>query len=300
MSSNFQSSIHFLLNKLGYKEISHTSTIVRDALRRSFAKFGEGHVANLFFDHMSEIYGLREDQYLVRFELVEKSLSSLFGSSVNILFAILKEELLAVSDVKSDDYDTGDAVSDLHRILYHIAEDKVLRFVEELPSHEHITLLYGDKSSKDKVINAYLGSEHYHDVPKAILYANSTRFRQPNYRVDGIAYSELEVESKEEKRQQRKFSLEKLAIKINEIHGRNKTQLPTRIVGEGDNWFIDNGYLNELLDLEKALGRKVKDRMCYLCVYDSSRITEEQLESLASCHGFIVADNPMVIYQSSN
>jgi hypothetical protein len=64
----------------------------------------------------------------------------------------------------------------------------------------------------------------------------------------------------------------------------------TGLRGAGEmNAFFDYAKVNELLKYEAALGRQLSPNLCALCLYDASKLEEEQLIQLNKCHGHAIS-----------
>jgi hypothetical protein len=70
-------------------------------------------------------------------------------------------------------------------------------------------------------------------------------------------------------------------------------------VGEDEAWFLDNGFADELISLEKQLGPRLRDRMSVLCTYDLHRTPPQYLQDIIASHDYVITDEPVLVFKKS-
>jgi hypothetical protein len=269
-----------LLKELGYQHVSsRTEKVFSEATKEALEKLGMS-VSKSILYHMSKLYGLEEEQFVSSYELLEKGLRGIIGEEgTKEILEFIKEKILKhiLSNASSLTID---------QILDAINKAEIYEFLRNLPAHEHITLLYKNENSRDAVLEQFFSSS-ITDLPKGFFSIKPTRFTD----VSNMLYEEL-FQIKQE-------GVKKMSDWISQLHASNKSDVPTKIAGE-DSWFFEKGYVEEILNLEKAVGRRLQDNMCILCTYDISTLNEQQIRTLIETHSYVILDDPFMLYRGKD
>lgn len=259
---------------------------------------------------------------------MEKSLYKILGKTANgiirkvrseiLLYAVLVIPGLTIEDIQNPDISIQD-------ILDRIRKEEILRFVREIPSHEHVAIFYKNENLKNEILSAYLdgtgtigtndGRSYSSTIPKGVLssrpqattnnddddntrnnsnyYFNAVSNNISNNNANAVLYGEFLCTNKQK-------SLNKsLHDWIQGLHSLNSDQTATiRIANEDATWWLRNCSPDEYVEFQKSLGKHIQDNMSATCAYDISKIDNEYLRAVMSSHNYIIFDQPFVIYKN--
>jgi hypothetical protein len=315
-----------LLDMLGFIPVfSKAEQIVSESIKRVFENLF-GHDATLVLLHqLGSFYGLSEKELTTNYDIFEKSLCKISSYGAKIILRDIRKEML-IETIKSslgsevteeDILDPDVGIADIiKKISYH----EITKFVNEIPPGEHISFIYENEDTKDKVLSAFLSSETHQDVNNQItsrrgLISNKqTKF---NY-VNNILYSEdlsLVIEESEIINRlwqwmnsfRNNYSVRSKPGKNKEINGiKNKdiiTSSTIRIAIEDAAWFLLNNFTHEFLLFEKIIRKYLDDdkHMSVLCTYKISNISDsdDMITKIIESHEYVILENPPMIYKST-
>src|SRR5439155_9076517 len=140
-----------------------------------------------------------EKELTTNYDIFEKSLCKISSYGAKIILRDIRKEMLIETikfslgseiteeDILNPDVGIGD-------IIKKISYDEITRFVNEIPTGEHVNFIYENEDIKDKVLSAFLSSETHQDEivndqitsRRGLISNKQTKF---NY-VDNILYNE--------------------------------------------------------------------------------------------------------------
>ena len=296
-----------VLDELGYFPLSSkTEEILYDAARKSIERLGES-ASKALLDHICSINELSEKELLTNYDLYEKSLYRVLRKGAEVILRDLKRELLVravlidpnitISDIRNPRLAVGD-------ILKRIRAVETLEFVRKTPSHTHIAFLYTNDNSKNNILAAFFDTK-INSAAKGLF-----SFKKPaNNYVSGveniILYEELLQEPREYE-----VVVNRLADWLAKLNPGNKSQQdnddsPTRIADEDAMWWVRNGFVSQILGIEKSMVRYLQDNMSVLCGYNISNVSNghfdrESISTLISTHDHVILDESSVMFRAAN
>ena len=168
------------------------------------------------------------------------------------------------------------------RLAYNLA---VVDFARRIPAYKHVALLYERRSSKDEIIRAFLEPSVAGRESVGTISIAPTRNETPN----SMLYGELlEVEKSQ--------AMNYLQVWIGRVHSTNNSTQATRILGEEDTWFIENGFVEEILSVERRMGHALRDNMTVLCAYNIPKLKPEYLKQIIISHSHVILADAKMIY----
>jgi len=264
--------VYQLLSSSGYVSVSESVNLVRTVIKASFDELGES-VADALLENVSHIYRLPIDMILLDFPLLEKSIRQVFGYSADLIIASIRNNLMEVVPDLSPSLSVGDMISQ-------ILESETTKFLKNLPSSEHIVLLHRAAKTKEKMISAFLDAQ----AARGVIFSGDDKYGPD---IHSVSYKDIL------KKEDKAKSMSDLARWIAGVRAQNKI---TRIVGQADAWFLNNGFSDELISLEKGLGPRLEDDLSVFCTYDLRKITSIHLYDIITSHDYVLLDNPLVVY----
>ncbi|MGI0010455.1 MAG: hypothetical protein ACREAE_03555, partial [Nitrosopumilaceae archaeon] len=157
-----------------------------------------------------------------------------------------------------------------------IFEKSFLEFIIHMPAHIHITFLYKNPISNNKVLSAFFNPNIIWRTKNGLVSKIPKKLKS----VKNIVYDDFLYMDKT-------AAMKKFADWVSKLHSSNKSDMPTRIAGEDATWWARNGFAKEHLKLEQSIGRNSYENMSILCCYDVSHIDNEQLKSIVDSHGYV-------------
>lgn len=264
--------IHQLLSSSGFVSISESATLVRKAVRTAFDEFGES-VADAFVQNLADIHKMPVEVILVDYPVLEKSVKRVFGYGAELITDSIRKNLIKTMPGLPPSLSTGDMVSQ-------ILESETTKFLRHLPNAEHIVLLHREAEAKEKMISAFLDAA----AARGVIFSGD---RQYGSDIHSVSYEDIL------KKEDKQNSMKNLADWIGGVRAKGKV---ARIIGQDDAWFINNGFAEELMALEKGLGPKLEDGMSVFCTYDLQNTSSVHLHDIITSHDYVLLDNPMVVY----
>ena len=293
-----------VLDELGYFPLSSkTEEILYDAARKSIERLGES-ASKALLDHICSINGLSEKELLTNYDLFEKSIHRVLRKGAEVILRDLKRELLVQVVLIDPNITIGDirnpllAVGD---ILKRIRVVETLEFVRKIPLHKHIAFLYINENSKADILAAFFDTKITGKATKALLSSNKPTKDDLSY----MSYEELLQEPREYE-----VVANRLADWIAKLNPGNKSQQnnddsPTRIADEDAMWWVRNGFVSQILGIEKSMVRYLQDNMSVLCGYNISNVSKghfdrESISTLISTHDHVILDESSVMFRAAN
>jgi hypothetical protein len=257
-----------VLDELGYFPLSSKAeAILYDAAKKSIERLGES-TSKALLDHICSINELSEKELLTNYDLFEKSLYRVLRKGAEVILRDLKRELLVqallidpnitISDIRNP----GLAVSD---ILKRIRAVETLEFVRKTPSHTHIAFLYTNDNSKNNILAAFFDTK-INSAAKGLF-----SFKKPaNNYVSGVENIILYEELLQEPREYEVVA-KRLADWLAKLNPVNKSQQnnddsPTRIADEDAMRWVRNGFVSQILGIEKSMVRYPRQYVCSLWI----------------------------------
>jgi hypothetical protein len=318
-----------MLDRLGFIPISSKDEqIISDSIKRAFENLF-GHDATLVLLHqLASFYGLSEKELTTNYDIFEKSLSKISSYGAKIILRDIRKEMLIETiklslsseiteeDILNPDVGIGDIIK---KISYH----EITRFVNEILPGEHISFIYENEDTKDKVLSGFLSSKTHQDEivnnqitsRRGLISNKQTKY---NY-VNDILYCE-DLSAVNEKSEivnklwqwmnwfrNKNYSTSSKPGKDKEISGiKNKdiiTSSTIRIAIEDAAWFLLNNFTHEFLAFEKIIKKYIDDdkNMSVLCTYRISSIpdSDDIITKIIESHEYVILENPLIIYKST-
>ena len=329
MRNQGQMASSLLLEKERYIPASSTAEpILYYSTKRSIEDLVGKELSRVLLYKISSVYKLSEKELLTNYDLLEKSLYKTLGKTANgilrkVRFKILRYAVLVIPGLTMEDIRNPDI--SIPDILDRIRKEEILRFVREMPSHEHVAIFYKNENLKNEILSAYLDDTSNTDInngysstiPKGVLssrpqatttnndsnndntrnnsnyYFNAVSNNISNNNANAVLYGELLCANKQ------KSLNESLHDWIQGLHSLNSDQTATiRIANEDATWWLRNCSPDQYIEFQKSLGRHIQDNISAACAYDISKIDNEYLPTVMSSHNYIIFDQPFVIYKN--
>jgi hypothetical protein len=328
MRNQGQMASSLLLEKERYIPASSIAEpILYYSTKRSIEDLVGKQLSKVLLYKISSVYKLSEKELLTNYDLLEESLYKTVGKTANsilrkVRFRILRYAVLVIPSLTMEDIRNPDI--SIPDILDRIRKEEILRFVRQMPSHEHVAIFYKNENLKNEILSAYLDDTSNTDInkgysstiPKGVLSSrpqatsnnnnnNNTRDTSNYYfnavsnnisnnnNVNSVLYGEFLCTNKQ------KSLNESLHDWIQGLHSLNSDQTATiRIANEDATWWLRNCSPDQYVEFQKSLGRHIEDNISAACAYDISRIDNEYLRTVMSSHNYIIFDQPFVIYEN--
>ena len=141
------------LDKLGYYPInSNNDIILYRSIANSLEQLGKSYSKALVCN-MCELYGLSENELFTNYDFFKKTLYNTVGKGeANAILISIKKELLAQAILNGSNLTVREIINPkftINDILKKVNDSEVLKFITNIPPHEHILFLYANASSKD-------------------------------------------------------------------------------------------------------------------------------------------------------
>jgi hypothetical protein len=292
-----------IIDKLGYFSLpSNVDKILYKSISDSLEKIGKS-FSKALVHNMCSLHGLSENELLMNYDLFEKTLYSTIGegAATRILNEI-KKELFSHAILNGSSLTAKDILNPeltINDILKNTADREILKFVSEIPAHEHILFLYRNESSKDELLSAFFNASKAANIPTCLL---SAKPRDDNLVSNNILYDELfdEFSSGADKEELSKKLYDWLSNLCLPNKPRKKNTTPTRIAEEDATCWIKKGFANELIRLEQIAGKHLDSNLIVLCGFNISKLADKDInammETIISCHGYVIIDEPFRVY----
>jgi hypothetical protein len=292
-----------ILDKLGYFSVpSNVDKILYKSINDSLEHIGKS-FSKALVHNMCSLQGLSENELFTNYDLFEKTLYSTVGEGAsNRILNEIKKELFSHAILNGSSLTSRDILSPeltVNDILKNTAEREILKFVSEIPAHEHILFLYRNEGSKDELLSAFFNPAKTANIPTCLL---SVKPRDGNLVSNNILYDELfeEFSSGADKEELSKKLYDWILNLCLSNKSRKKNTTPTRIAEEDATCWIKKGFADELIRLEQTAGKHLDSNLIVLCGFNISKLTDEDInammETIISCHGYVIIDEPFRVY----
>jgi hypothetical protein len=316
-----------LLDRLGYIPVaSEAEHIISETIKKCLENLF-GHDATIvLLRQLASFYGLSEKELTTNYDIFEKSLCKISSYGAKIILRDIRKEMLIETvkssldseitekDILNPEIGIGDIIK---KISYH----EITKFVHEIPPGEHISFIYENEDTKDRVLSAFLNSEFHQDVVvnnqitsrRGLISNKQTRF---NYVNNVLYYEDLSIVEKPEIINRlwqwmswfrnKNYSTTLRADKDKEISGIKNKDIASstiRIAVEDAEWFLLNIFSNEFLSFEKIIRKYLDDdeHTSVLCTYKISNISDsdDMITKIIESHEYVILENPLMIYKST-
>ncbi len=271
-------NLQVILRQLGYSpRPSQADKIISESFTEALDMLGEL-PSQALQRYMSSRYGVPESELLADYELLASALHDLLGNGAAVIMALAKQRMLPRVGQDKANLALGEIVKELR------AKD-AFEFVRQIPAHEHVTLLYSTDDTKDSMIAQFLEPSAAGRTPRGLFSVRPTTLG-----VSNMVYDELLGIEKQE-------AMKRAYEWVLKLHSSNTTGAATRIAGE-DAWFFENGFEKEILDLEKAVKRRIDDNMSILCTYNVAKVPERSISAVIDTHGYVILGDALTVYKA--
>ncbi len=202
----------------------------------------------------------------------------IFGKKITqLILKILHEDLYEKGLSSSPD-------NTMQTIINEIRKNDVFEFLQKTRGNEHIVYFWTSHDSRRSVFSEFL--KHGKSMKGFIS-------KDPKSSQDFpvITYDDLFSNPSNAIESEKNF--------LTSVHEKNTTEFPTHVAGDNcDRWFKE-GLGKEFLELENSVEKySQKELLSCLCGYDTQCIpNRETIESILSCHQYVILDDPLVIYK---
>jgi hypothetical protein len=211
----------------------------------------------------------------------------------------------------------------LSEVITEVLAVEAFEFIRQVPAGEHLALIYNKDITRDSLITEFLSPPHTDDaadIPQScgLISARPTRLRAVRNMlcqdlVSPVINKSTPPEAGSNSNSDVNPLIKKLAdwiVSLQSAEDNNPSGLDqnsrkrVRIAAE-NTWFFENNLDNQMLTLEKSLGYSGQDNgsrsnnPATFCTYDTSKLTEAQVRSLAELHNYIILDDPLMIYKKA-
>ncbi len=176
----------------------------------------------------------------------------------------------------------------INQMLSEIHEAEMLESrVRHMPKNDHGIFLWEEESFLDTVLSEFFDARATGKAPKGLFSRKPSAFESVNNLVQkDVAGLDSPA------------AVKKIRSWMAEVHASNETSLPTRIAVEDYSLFLQNGLAKGLMELERNIGRRVKENMTILCGYNTAKLIDaKKLETLLDFHGYAILDQPFRVYR---
>jgi hypothetical protein len=178
---------------------------------------------------------------------------------------------ITISDIRNPRLAVGD-------ILKRIRAVETLEFVRKIPSHMHVAFLYRNENSKDDILVAFFDTKTTGKATKGLLSTNKLTNDDLSY----MLYEELLQEPPRDY----EVVAKRLDDWIAKLNSSNKSQqqnntgfATVRIATEDALWWVRNGFMGYYMGFEKSMVRYLQDSVSFLCGYNISNVSDENIDS---------------------
>lgn len=290
------------LDKLGYYPInSNNDKILYRSIANSLEQLGKSY-SKALVSNMCELYGLSENELFTNYDFFKKTLYNTVGKGeANAILISIKKELLAQAILNGSNLTVREIINPkftINDILKKVNDSEVLKFITNIPRHEHILFLYANASSKDHLLSAffYPGKTVLDQTDLLSVKPSDTHLAKKSKFYDEL-FEELSLAASKAKLEERLHdwkSKPPLFVKS------RKKNIPARIAQRDATFWLEKGYSSELIILEQSIGKHTVENLTVLCGYNISRFVDEdintKLERIISFHGYVIIDEPLRVY----
>ena len=290
------------LDKLGYYPInSNNDKILYRSIANSLEQLGKSY-SKALVSNMCELYGLSENELFTNYDFFKKALYNTVGKGeANAILIGIKKELLAQAILSGSNLTVKEIINpkfSIDDILRKVNDSAVLKFITNIPRHEHILFLYANASSKDHLLSAffYPGKTGLDQTDLLSVKPSDTHLAKKSKFYDEL-FEELSLAAGKAELKERLHDWKsKPPLFVNS----RKKNISARIAQRDATFWLEKGYSSELIILEQSIGKHTVENLTVLCGYNISRFTDEdintKLERIISFHGYVIIDEPLRVY----
>jgi hypothetical protein len=290
------------LEKLRYYPInSNNDKILYRSITNSLEQLGKSY-SKALVNNMCELYGLSENELFTNYDFFKKTLYNTVGKGeANAILNSIKKELLAQAILNGSNLTVREIINPkftINDILKKVNDSAVLKFITNIPSHEHILFLYSNESYKDELLSAFFGSgKNVLVLPDLLsLKPNDTHLPKKSKSYDEL-FQELSLAAGKAELKERLHDWKsKPPLFVNS----RKKNIPPRIAQTDATFWLEKGYSSELIFLERSVGKYITEDLTVLCGYNISKLSAKHFNMLLgmviSCHGYVIIDEPFRVY----
>jgi hypothetical protein len=290
------------LDKLGYYPInSNNDKILYRSITNSLEQLGKSY-SKALVNNMCELYGLSENELFTNYDFFKKTLYNTVGKGeANAILSSIKKELLAQAILNGSNLTVREIINPkftINDILKKVNDSAVLKFITNIPSHEHILFLYSNESYKDELLSAFFGSgKNVLVLPDLLSFKpNDTHLPKKSKSYDDL-FEELSLAAGKAELKERLHDWKsKPPLFVNS----RKKNIPPRIAQTDATFWLEKGYSSELIFLERSIGKYITEDLTVLCGYNISKLSAKHFNMLLgmviSCHGYVIIDEPFRVY----
>jgi hypothetical protein len=290
------------LDHLGYYSISsNNDKILYRSITNSLKQLGKSY-SKALVNNMCELCGLSENELFTNYDFFKKTLYNTVGKGeANAILISIKKELLAQAILNGSNLTVKEIINpkfSIDDILRKVNDSAVLKFITNIPSHEHILFLYSNEGSKDEILSAFFSSGKNVLVHPAILSVKPSETHLPKKSkfYDGL-FEELSLAAGKAELKERLHDWKSIPPLFVNSRKRN---IPARIAQRDATFWLEKDYSSELIFLERSIGKYITEDLTVLCGYNISKLSEKHFNMLLgmviSCHGYVIIDEPFRVY----
>lgn len=271
-----EKKILLMLDELGYvPTINQSSVIFANAVDKIFNKLP----TVLKEDIISEIKNQIPDtgHKFPYYSLTEKAIIKVFGAKLG------EKKLNELAVEISNEIDKTQFQS-TEISLEKIQKEELAKAMKNLSGHEHFIYLWNSKESRNEVIFEFF---KHTDAPKGLVSEEIIEIENvPNVTYGQILFQKDQAIKKEE-------------TLINDVHQKNKTNMPTRLSGTDCTQWFNEGLTKEFIELERKIDEFIqKNNVSCICGYNINEMTNKEiLRKSLNNHKYVILDEPFQIFE---
>lgn len=197
----------------------------------------------------------------------------------------------------------------LSEVINEVLAVEAFEFIRQVPSGEHLALLYRRDITKESLISEFLSSPR-HDSGGAgsngLVSIRPTKLPSVKNLLcqdlfSGAGGQDLSGDPASSDGMIRKMVDWIASLQLEDANKQSRQTAKVRIASE-NTWFVENKLDKQITVLEKSLAYSSRDtggknNTTVLCTYDTSKVTDTQVRSLVEYHSYVILDEPLMIYR---
>ena len=251
---------------------------------------------------LCSIHKLSEKELLTNYDLLNKSLYRIVPTATDLILRHIKFEMLPHAVLMIPNLTVAEIQNptlSIPAILNLIRNEEILKFVREIPSHEHVAIFYENENFRDNILSMFFNTGTTCDnTPKGLLSSkpadSNSDYNLNTSKSNNILYSESLNSQKREAINQ------SLHEWIQRLQSSNKSQhTVAKIANQDATWWLRNDSANEYIQFQKSLGRNIQYNISAICAYNISKLNNEYIRTIIASHNYIIFDRPFIIYKNT-
>ena len=258
---------------------SKISKIIEKSINKTINQKLSSSESQKFNELLNNLNSLSEQDIFSKYPLLTSLISSVLPESID-------DTLLEIKNNIEDELGNKFSNMDLEEMLTFLFEKECFDFIHNLPSGEHVVLLWSDKNFRDRFMLSYFHPDFYKNVPRLF-------FSQVECKIPGVNTKLFPEFTKIDKEHVLQETIDVITNSMSE----NKSNFPGLVACEDDTWWFKAGLDDSIMSFEKVSGPKTKNNFNVICSYNYLELPKETIETLTLSHSYVILDNPISIYE---